>query len=112
MIQDPRETDRPAPEPVEAETIEEEEEGAPELIDDPDGGERPPPAPTDPGQTTTDTTFPCPYCGESVDLFLEPTTESGVQEFVEECEACSREFEVRVEYDIAGTPHIQARRIE
>lgn len=83
-----------------------------ELVDDPDAGERAEPAPADPGRTTTESTVPCPFCGEPVDLFLEPSTETSVQEFVEECPACSRDFEVKVRRDAAGVPHVEARRTQ
>lgn len=85
----------------------------PELpIDDPDRSDLAQPAPTDPGRESTDTTIPCPYCGEPVDLFLEPSGERGEDEFVEECPACSRDFEVTVRWDEAGDPHVHAGRTE
>lgn len=76
---------------------------------DPESAE---PAPTDPGRVTTESTIPCPFCSEPVDLFLEPSTETSTQEFVEECPACSHDFEVRVERDTSGTPTIHARRTQ
>lgn len=82
------------------------------VLDDPDTGDLPAPAATDPGRTTSDSTVLCPFCGESVDLFLEPSGETGRQDFVEECQACSRDFEVSVEYDHAGTPHIHTDRTQ
>ncbi|HUP20278.1 MAG TPA: CPXCG motif-containing cysteine-rich protein [Gemmatimonadota bacterium] len=88
------------------------EEEPPPLADDPDESDRGGPAPTDPGITTTDDTIPCPYCGEPIDLFLEPLGDTPKQEFVEECPACSRDVEITVEYDSAGTPHVHAGRAE
>ncbi len=99
--------------PGNAESLEapEDEDALPPLADDPEDEDLAP-APTDPGITTTDDTIPCPYCGEPVDLFLEPSGQRTKEEFVEECPACSRDIEVTVEYDDAGTPHIHAGRPE
>lgn len=69
-------------------------------------------APTEPGIEVTGDTVPCPWCGEPVDLFLEPSGEASKEEFVEECPACSHDFLVIVEYDMAGTPHVAVRRDE
>lgn len=88
------------------------EDPARPVLDDPDGSDLPAPAATDPGRTTSDSTVMCPFCGEPMELFLEPTGEAARQEFVEECQACSRDFEVTVEYDDAGTPHIHTDRTE
>ena len=68
------------------------------------------PAPVPPGWTTADSTFPCPYCGEENDLFLEPDPSRPDQEFVEECETCGRTYTVTVEYDHLGEPSIQVER--
>ena len=104
--------DRPTDLPDPSASVDLELDDPPPLADDPDRSGRDGPAPTDPGITTTDDTLPCPYCGQPVDLFLEPSPQGGVEEFVEECPACCRELEVRVDYDNAGTPHISARRLE
>jgi cysteine-rich CPXCG protein len=82
----------------------------PAFLDDPDRSDRPGPAPTEPGIQSLGDTVLCPWCGEELDLFLEPSGEASVEEFVEECPACTRDFEVRVEYDNAGAPHVSVRR--
>jgi cysteine-rich CPXCG protein len=87
-------------------------EEEPAFLDDPDRSDRPGPAPTDPGIQTIGETIVCPWCGEEQDLFLEPSGEASKEEFVEECRACHRDFEVRVEYDQAGAPHVSAQRTE
>lgn len=90
-----------------------ESRGDPEApLDDPDAGEFPAAAATDPGNTTTDSTVACPFCGEPTELFLEPGGDRGKQEFVEECPACSRDFEVEVDWDDAGVPHIHTDRTQ
>ena len=82
----------------------------PAFLDDPDRSGRPGPAATDPGIESIGDTIACPWCGEEQELLLEPSGELTREEFVEECPACTRDFEVRVEYDNAGTPHVSARR--
>ncbi len=84
----------------------------PAFLDDPDRSERPGPAATDPGIETIGDTVTCPWCGEEQELFLEPGGELSREEFVEECPACTRDFEVRVDYDDAGAPHVSTRRTE
>ena|SRR5687767_11065849 len=82
----------------------------PTFPDDPDHSGRPGLAPTDPGIQTVGDSVPCPWCGEEADLFLEPPGDTSKEEFVEECPACTRDFEVRVEYDENGEPHVSAQR--
>lgn len=47
----------------------------------------------------------CPYCGEQVELLLDPTG-GDVQEYVEDCEVCCQPWSVRVHVDQEGTPHV------
>ena len=94
------------PEPVETEYPD------PEFLDDPDRSGLEGPAGTDPGIQTVGETILCPWCGTEQDLFLEPSGETSREEFVEECPGCTRDFEVRVDYDSAGTPHVYAQRTE
>ena len=95
-----------SPEPVETEYPD------PVFLDDPDRSGREGPAATDPGIETVGETIVCPWCGTEQDLFLEPSGEASREEFVEKCPGCTREFEVRVGYDDAGTPHVHADRAE
>ena len=83
-----------------------------DLVDEMADDELGQPAPVAPGQTTRDSIFPCPYCGEENDLFLEPDPDRPVQEFAEECEACGRTYAVTVEYNDLGEPSIHAERTE
>jgi hypothetical protein len=41
----------------------------------------------------------CPYCGESVELLLDPGG-GALQEYVEDCEVCCRPWSVRVTFDV------------
>lgn len=100
-----------SPDPIEPTGAETEDPARP-VIDDPDASDLESPAATDPGRTTSDSTVTCPFCGERMELFLEPGGDRGRQEFVEECQACSRDFEVSVEYDDAGTPRIHTNRTQ
>ncbi len=43
----------------------------------------------------------CPYCGESVELLVDPSG-GGVQEYVEDCEVCCRPWQVTVTVDGSG----------
>ncbi|MDX1660240.1 MAG: CPXCG motif-containing cysteine-rich protein [Gemmatimonadota bacterium] len=118
----PAETPRPEPATPQSPPSTEPEAGEPSgaasedparpVIDDPDMSDLAAPAATVPGRTTSEAEILCPFCGEPNELFLEPGGQRGEQKFVEECRACSRSYEVRVEYDDAGTPHIHTDRTE
>lgn len=76
--------------------------------DDPFDGDRPEPgdddAGTDPGmQTEAEVT--CPYCGEVVQITLDPDSGSA-QEYVEDCEVCCRPWNVQVNYDETGRAEV------
>jgi hypothetical protein len=45
----------------------------------------------------------CPYCGEAVELLLDPAG-GDLQEYVEDCEVCCRPWRVEVSYDETGAP--------
>jgi hypothetical protein len=48
----------------------------------------------------------CPYCGEVVELILDPG--GGVaQSYVEDCEVCCRPWQVSVSYDRDGTAAVR-----
>lgn len=53
----------------------------------------------------------CPYCGESVELLLDPTGGS-YQEYVEDCEVCCRPWSVRVAVDGAGHPDVAVSTLD
>ncbi len=44
---------------------------------------------------------PCPYCGEPVDLFIDPGGGTE-QDLIEDCSVCCRPMRVRVTYDEEG----------
>ena len=45
----------------------------------------------------------CPYCGEPVDLLVDPGGGSK-QEYVEDCEVCCRPWQVVLTFAADGTP--------
>jgi hypothetical protein len=47
----------------------------------------------------------CPYCGESVQVALDPGSGT-VQEYVEDCEVCCRPWNVHVAYGPDGTADV------
>jgi hypothetical protein len=46
-------------------------------------------------------TIDCPYCGEPIELLIEPAEESF--RYVEDCHVCCRPITVSVEVDADGT---------
>ncbi|MGA2052811.1 MAG: CPXCG motif-containing cysteine-rich protein [Opitutales bacterium] len=43
----------------------------------------------------------CPYCGEAVEITLDPDG-GATQRYVQDCEVCCRPWEVHVSYDAEG----------
>ena len=42
----------------------------------------------------------CPYCGESIDVLVDPSEEQ--QEYIEDCQVCCRPIRFRVAADYDG----------
>jgi hypothetical protein len=49
----------------------------------------------------------CPYCGELIDLAIDPGG-GAVQEYVEDCEVCCRPLQLTVTWDDEGAAHVDA----
>jgi hypothetical protein len=49
----------------------------------------------------------CPYCGEEIELAIDPGGGS-VQEYVEDCEVCCRPLQLTVSWDAHGAAHVEA----
>lgn len=49
----------------------------------------------------------CPYCGEAVELFVDPGGATA-QEYVEDCPICCRPWSVRVRWS-GGMPSVELR---
>ncbi len=60
------------------------------------------------GDGTADTTaeVSCPYCGETVEIALDPGS-GPVQEYVEDCQVCCRPWTVRVRYAEDGAAEVE-----
>lgn len=50
----------------------------------------------------------CPYCGESVELLVDPGG-GPLQEYVEDCEVCCRPWQLTVRWDGQGNAWVEAR---
>jgi hypothetical protein len=53
----------------------------------------------------------CPYCGESVELLVDPSGGMS-QEYVEDCEVCCRPWVVRVTIDLEGEAAVSVATLE
>lgn len=53
----------------------------------------------------------CPYCGEDVEITLDPGGEEE-QEYVEDCEVCCRPWSVTVHYGAGGAADVRVERLE
>jgi hypothetical protein len=47
----------------------------------------------------------CPYCGESVEITLDPGSGAN-QQYIEDCHVCCRPWLVSVSYEEDGTAHV------
>jgi hypothetical protein len=53
----------------------------------------------------------CPYCGEAVELLVDPTGGS-YQEYVEDCEICCRPWSVHVAMSGSGHPQVTVSTLD
>lgn len=49
----------------------------------------------------------CPYCGEEIELVVDPGG-GAVQQYVEDCEVCCRPIQLTVSWDAEGNAHADA----
>ena len=59
------------------------------------------------GHTDTSQEISCPYCGETVEINVDPTG-GAQQEYVEDCPVCCQPWQVHVEVDPDGMVHVWA----
>jgi hypothetical protein len=52
-------------------------------------------------------TSPCPYCGETIDVVVEPSFDD--QHTIEDCSVCCRPIEVLVSTDVDGGTNVVLR---
>ena len=65
------------------------------------------------GTAETDAQVQCPYCGEVVEIGLDPGS-GMVQDYVEDCQVCCRPWRVLVSYhsDGSATVNLEADDVE
>lgn len=59
------------------------------------------------GTADTGATVDCPYCGEAVEIVIDPGS-GPRQEYVEDCEVCCRPWLVSVAYAADGSAEVRA----
>ncbi len=70
-------------------------------MDLPDDDELDEDFPASDGAAVTDATVFCPYCGEAVEIAIDPGG-GPVQEYVEDCQICCRPWRVSLHYQRDG----------
>jgi hypothetical protein len=65
------------------------------------------------GEGTADTEAGayCPYCGEWVEIAVDPGG-GAHQEYVEDCEVCCQSWRVRLYYDDEGVAHVALHSLD
>ena len=63
------------------------------------------------GTADTDAVVCCPYCGEEVELALDPGG-GAVQEYVEDCQVCCRPWNVAVVYHEDGSAEVAVSALD
>jgi hypothetical protein len=63
------------------------------------------------GTADMDTTVWCPYCGESVEIALDPGSGT-YQEYVEDCAVCCQPWRVNVAYDQNGQAEVSVSALD
>jgi hypothetical protein len=51
----------------------------------------------------------CPYCGEQVEIYLEPDVRGT---FVQDCEVCCNPWQVTVKRDHYGDPEVRVEKAQ
>jgi hypothetical protein len=64
------------------------------------------------GFAETETEVVCPYCGELVEIGLDPEDGGGVSEYVEDCEVCCRPWQVRVVWHEDGHADVEVSTLD
>jgi len=63
------------------------------------------------GTAETETTVYCPYCGEPVEIQLDPAG-GGEQEYVEDCQVCCQPWRVTVRFDEDGQASVTVSALD
>jgi hypothetical protein len=64
------------------------------------------------GFAETEAEVMCPYCGELVEIALDPEDGGGVAEYVEDCEVCCRPWQVRVTWHDDGQADVEVSTLD
>ena len=62
----------------------------------------------DPSQGLDEILVSCPYCGERLDLLIDPS--AGDQHYTEDCQVCCQPMVVRVQFGFDGVAVVEALR--
>jgi hypothetical protein len=76
------------------------------LFDDGDSSELDEEFPLGDGTADSEATVSCPYCGEQVEIALDPGGGSH-QDYVEDCEVCCQPWRVSVQYGLDGEADVE-----
>ncbi len=76
------------------------------LFDDGDSGELDEQFPLGDGTAACEATVSCPYCGEDVEIALDPGS-GPHQDYVEDCEVCCQPWRVSVQYGLNGEAEVE-----
>ena len=63
------------------------------------------------GTADTDATVTCPYCGEAVDIGIDPGSGAS-QQYVEDCPVCCNPWQVSLTFDDAGIAHVDVGTLD
>jgi hypothetical protein len=63
------------------------------------------------GVAETEATVTCPYCGEFVDVAVDPGS-GAVQEYVEDCPVCCRPWQVTIRYEASGAVDVTLEMLD
>ena len=67
--------------------------------------------PTGDGTADIDAVVICPYCGEAVEIALDPGS-GATQEYIEDCEVCCQPWRVTVDYDESGAATVSVSALD
>jgi Cysteine-rich CPXCG len=61
--------------------------------------------------TDTEASVTCPYCGETVEIALDPGSGS-VQDYIEDCQVCCQPWRVLVMYHRDGNADVELQKAD
>lgn len=63
------------------------------------------------GTADLDAIVTCPYCGEAVEIALDPGS-GEAQEYVQDCEVCCQPWQVHVQYESDGSAEVSVTALD